>query len=136
MTGQSLPVRMVGSLTVVTLPGEIDLQNVSQIHVGLDELVGSGPATLVVDMTGTRYCDSAGIATLVRVAKAARAARVPLRVAVSEPVTRIMRLLGAERVIDVYPSLPAALGGDARHPAAGQPSGPAAGGPAPLDGEG
>ena len=136
MTEQNLPVRMVGSLAVVTLPEEIDLLNVLQIHQGLDELVGSGPAALVVDMTGTTYCDSAGIATLVRVAKAARAARVPLRVAVSEPVTRVMRLLGAERVIDVYPSLPAALGSGASQPAAGQPPAPAAGGLAPLDEEG
>ena len=108
MPEQSLPVRREGSLAVVTLPEEIDLLNVSGIHQGLDELIGTGPATLVVDMTGTRYCDSAGIATLVRIAKAARTARVPLRVAVSDPVARIMRLLGAERVIDVYPSLAAA----------------------------
>lgn len=133
MPEQSLPVRREGSLAVVTLPEEIDLLNVSQIHQGLEELIGSGPVTLVVDMTGTRYCDSAGIATLVRIAKAARAARVPLRVAVSEPVARIMRLLGAERVVDVYSSMGAALGGDTRHPAAGQPSGPAAGGPQPLE---
>ena len=113
MTEQILPVHTVGSLTVVTLPDEIDLLNVAQIQEGLDERVGSGSGSLVVDMTQTRYCDSAGIATLVRVAKAARAAEVPLRVAVSDPVTRIMRLLGAERVIDVYPSLAAALGEEA-----------------------
>ena len=113
MTEQSLPVRMVGSLAVVTLPDEIDLLNVDQIHQGLEELVGSGPGSLVVDMTQTRYCDSAGIATLVRVAKSAKSAQVPLRVAVSDPVTRIMRLLGAERVIDVDPSLAAALGEEA-----------------------
>ena len=113
MAEQSLPVRVVGGLAVITLPDEIDLLNVGQIQQELAELVGSRPGSLVVDMTQTRYCDSAGIATLVRVAKAARAAQVPLRIAVSDPVTRIMRLLGAERVIDVYPSLAAALGEEA-----------------------
>jgi anti-sigma B factor antagonist len=140
MTGQTLPVRMIGSLAVVTLPDEIDLLNVTHLHDGLEEMLGKAPGTLVVDMTRTRYCDSAGIAVLVRVAEAARARQVPLRVAVSDPVSRIMRLLGAERVIDVYPSLAAALGGEAQ-PAArdGQPPGPAqppaAGGPAPRDEE-
>ncbi len=136
MTEQGLPVRMIGSLAVITLPPEIDLLNVPQIHDGLADLVGSGPAAVVVDMTQTRYCDSAGIATLVRVAKAARSAQVPLRVAVSDPVMRIMHLLGAERVVDVYPSLAAALGGGARPPAAGQPSGSVGGGPASLDDQG
>ncbi len=110
MTEGRFPVRRAGPLAVVTLPEEIDLLNVPDLQRELTALVQQAPGTVVVDMTKTRYCDSSGVATLVRVSKAAAVGEVLIRLAVSDPVLRIIRLLGAEQVLDVHTTLAAALG--------------------------
>lgn len=112
MTDGELPVRRIGTVVIAAMPEEIDLANVAALAERLAAVVLEGPTALVVDMSATRYCDSAGVATLVRTSKAAAAAGVQVRVAASRPVLRIMRLLGADQVIDTHPSLAAALGGE------------------------
>lgn len=110
MTAGELPVRRIGTLVVAELPEEIDLLNVAGIQQQLTALLRERPSAMIADMTQTRYCDSAGVATLVRLSKAAAAEQITVRVAASAPVLRIMRLLGADRVIETHPSLAAALG--------------------------
>ena len=60
--------------------------------------------------TRTTFCDSASVAALVRAAQQASSAGIRLRLAGSGPVLRVLRLLEADRIIDVHPSLTAALG--------------------------
>lgn len=114
----TFPVHRVGTLAVIAVAGEVDLLNGPVLQQELTALTQSRPSAIVVDMTQTGYCDSAGVATLVRTSKAAAAVQLPVRVAASAPVLRIMRLLGADRVVEVYPSLAEALGGEAPPPAA------------------
>ena len=76
----------------------------------LDSALVREPVVLVVDMTGTRFCDSAAAAVLVRAAKSAARAGVSLRVAVTSPVVRrAFELLRLGQVVDLYPDLEAAL---------------------------
>jgi anti-sigma B factor antagonist len=122
MTEPSLPVRWVGSVAVAVAPAEVDLTNAGEILEGLLALVADGPSMLVVDMTQTTFCDSAGAATLIQAHRTAAVAQVPLRLAASEAVTRILALLGLDRLMDIQPSMDG-LGG-----AEPPPPGTAAGG--------
>jgi len=57
--------------TVVDLEGGIDLQNSHGLRATLFEKL-SGTSRLALNMTGIRYVDSSGIATLIEVLKKAR----------------------------------------------------------------
>ncbi len=116
MSGQGLTVRTQGSLAVAGLPADVDVVSLEHIREGLASLIASRPGAIVVDMTATRFCDSAGVAALVRLSKQAAAAQVPWRVAVSGAVLRVMQLLGADQVMEVHPSLAAALGDERQQP--------------------
>jgi anti-anti-sigma factor len=68
-----------------------------------------GARALIVEMTGTTFCDSAGITALVRAARRATATGATLRLAVAAPpVLRVLNLVGIDRLIDIYPSADAA----------------------------
>ena len=95
---------------VVTLPVEIDIANADQIREDLLSILNRGAATLVVDMGGTTFCDSAGMNALVRAFKRASANSAGMRLVVSTPgVRRVLAITGVDRLIDVYPTAAAAL---------------------------
>jgi anti-anti-sigma factor len=97
-------------LAVVTLPGELDLSNSGELRETLNAVIDAGPGTVVVDMTRTTFCDSASIALLVRGSQKASSHQVRLRVAASDVVLRLLRLLEADRLIEVSATLAQALG--------------------------
>ena len=68
----NVSVRIVDSAnTVVDLEGAIDLQNSRGLRTTLFERLGA-TSRLALNMSGIRYIDSSGIATLVEVLKQAR----------------------------------------------------------------
>ena len=94
----------------ITLPAEVGITNADQIQAELLRAIDDGPQLLIVDMTGTSYCAAAGIHVLVRAGGRAADAGIGLRIAAGAPtVRRILQLTGADRLIDVYPGLDAAL---------------------------
>lgn len=104
---------------VVTLPAEIDLTLADDVREALLSVLNQGAAGLVVDMTATTFCDSAGITALVRAFRRATANGAAMRVAASaQPVLRVFSLVGIDRLIDVHPSVDAA-----RASLPGQPDG-------------
>lgn len=112
MTVQSYPVRWTGQHAVVTLPDEIDVNNAAQAGAALDQALTAGAKVIVADMTATVFCSSDGIRALNGACRAARDAGAQLRLAAPGPaVRRVLELTGLDRLIDVYPSLDAALTG-------------------------
>ena len=110
MPETSFPVQVIDDAVVVTAPGEIDLANAGALRAALAEAAGPGPALVVVDMSQTRFCDSAGLNVLVAADRLARARGGEVRLVITgEPVARIVALTGVDRVIPVYPSLEEAL---------------------------
>jgi len=100
----------VGRVAIVTLPAEIDLSNAELVRQDLLSVVAQGATRVIADMTATAFCDSAGIAALVRVVQQATAHGSGLRLAASTPaVTRVLALTGVDRLIAVYPSVAAAM---------------------------
>ena len=73
MPEASFPVEVVSGVPVVTAPEEIDVTNAARLRAVLLEATAPGHATLVVDMSQTQFCDSAGLNVLVRAHQRAEA---------------------------------------------------------------
>jgi len=97
-------------LAVVTLPGEIDASNDGQVQDTLTRALNDGAAVLVADAGGTTYCGCSGVTALLLAHHRAAAAGAQLRVVVgSSPMRRILELTAADQVLNIYPTLAAAL---------------------------
>jgi anti-sigma B factor antagonist len=107
---ETSPVAWLGKAAVITLPAEIDIANADQVREDLLLTLNRGAATLVVDMGGTTFCDSAGVNALVRAFKRATASGAQMRLVVSAPIVkRVLSITGVDQLIDVYPTVAASL---------------------------
>jgi anti-anti-sigma factor len=94
----------------VTLPAEVDVSNAEQIRRDLAVVVAQDASLVIADMSTTTFCDSAGVTALVRAVRQANASGAGLRLAASAPaVTRVLGITGVDRLIDIYPSVAAAM---------------------------
>jgi anti-anti-sigma factor len=131
----SFPVEVIEGVPVVTAPEEIDITNADGLQAALlkavllepaqrepaqretaqretaqRETAEPGRALVVVDMSRTRFCDSAGLNALVTADRRARADGGEIRLAaVGEAVARVVALTGVDRVVAVYATLEDAL---------------------------
>jgi anti-sigma B factor antagonist len=105
------PIEMVNGVPVVAAPEEIDASNADRLRAVLLEAACRGHDTFVVDMTGTRFCASAGLGVLVRAHNRALAEGGELRLVVpaSALVLRMFAYSGLDQVIPNFPSLYEAL---------------------------
>ncbi len=106
----SCPVELISGVPVVTAPEEIDITNAPKLRSALIEAAEHGPGALVVDMTGTQFCDSSGLHTLLAAHKRAKAESGELVVVISATnVLRIFAITGIDRMIPNFTSLDEAL---------------------------
>jgi anti-sigma B factor antagonist len=104
------PVEMISGVPVVAAPAEIDMTNADGLRTALGQAAGNGPGMLVVDLTRTRFCDSAGMHALVDAHKRARAEGGQVLLAVSgAAVPRILEITGIDRVLPRFDSVAEAL---------------------------
>jgi anti-anti-sigma factor len=104
------PVRWSGGTAVVGLPAEVDLTIADAAREALLAALNKGAALLVVDLTTTTFCDSAGITAIVRASRRASASNASIRIAAAAPaVLRVFSLVGIDRLIEVYPTVDDAL---------------------------
>ena len=112
------PVEMVSGVPVVSAPEEIDITNADVLQTALLESAAHGPGTFVVDLTRTRFCDTAGLHALVSARKRAQAEGAEvLLVMPGAAVLRIFAVTGLDQVFPSFTSLEEAL---ARVPGAGE----------------
>ena len=111
MPATGYPVQMADGVPVITAPAEIDITTSGELQAVLSDWRTRGHATVVVDMTGTQFCDSAGLTELVQAHRQAIAEGGGLRliIAADQPVLRIFTLIGVDRVIPRFASLAEAL---------------------------
>ncbi len=102
---------MINGVAVVSAPAEIDIVNAEQLRIVLRDAGRLGHAAVVVDMTGTRFCDSEGFSVLVGAHKWALAEGGGLRLVIpaGSPVLRVFRVIGLGRFIPRFGSLEQAL---------------------------
>ena len=130
----SFPVAVTGGVPVVIAPEEIDITNAAGLRAALLQAAAAGNRTLVVDMSRTQFCDSAGLHVLVRAQKRAQADGGELRVVIGgAAVLRIFAVTGIDRLIPSFPSLAQALARPAVPDSPGLP-GALAAAPAPPTG--
>jgi anti-sigma B factor antagonist len=104
------PVEMVRGTPVVVAPEEIDITNAPKLRAALLDAASRGCRTVVVDMSRTRFCDTAGLHALVGAHRRAEAegSRVLLVIA-ANAVLRILAITGIDQVLAHFPSLDDAL---------------------------
>jgi anti-anti-sigma factor len=109
MPDPSFPVELMTGLPVVVAPEEIDISNAGGLRAALLEAARSG-RTVVVDLSQTEFCDSAGLNVLVRAYQRAEADGGDLRLVITRaPVLRLLSVTGLRQVIPYYDSLEQAL---------------------------
>jgi anti-sigma B factor antagonist len=115
MPDARFPVEMVSGVPVVVAPEEIDITNADGFRAALLEAAAHGPGRLVVDMSRTQFCDTAGIHALVAAHKRAEAGRGEVRLVITgAAVLRIFAITGLDSVIPHFASLEDALAATAR----------------------
>jgi anti-sigma B factor antagonist len=89
---------------VITVTGEIDLSNAASVRDAIGEVLPDLPE-VCVDLTGTEYLDSAGIAMLFLLAERLSYNRQELLLVVppDAPIRAMIRLTKLDQVIRVTP---------------------------------
>lgn len=110
MKSGHLPVNWHGQLAVITMPEEIDMSNGAEVQAGLLDALGEQPRVLVVDMTQTTFCDSAGVLAIMLSHRQATAQDTDFRLVISSPgVHRVFSIIGAGEIVQIHPDLASAL---------------------------
>ena len=96
---------------VARLDGEIDASNVHDIGDRLRSMITNRSFSLIIDLSGIAYVDSAGINLMFSLAEEMRGRQQRLAIVVGDgsPIARMMALTGLDRAVAVHASLPAAL---------------------------
>jgi anti-sigma B factor antagonist len=104
-------VETVRGVPVVTAPEEIDITNADGLRAALLEADALRHGMLIVDMSRTQFCDTAGLHALVGAHKRARAEGGQVRLVIGgAAVVRILAITGLDSVIPYFTSLEEALG--------------------------
>jgi anti-sigma B factor antagonist len=91
---------------VVSAPAEVDITNVNGLLQAMQSCTDPEHTTLVVDMSETTFCDSAGVSELVQAHKRAEAAGGEVRLVISgASVMRLLAIIGVDRVMPIFTSL-------------------------------
>ena len=110
MLDSHFPVRREAGVTVVAAPEEIDVTKAGLLRTALLTACSNGDRTVVVDLSGTHFCDSAGLNVLVRAHQQSEAQGCEVRLVMSEPdILRIFMVTGIDQVIPIFPSLAEAV---------------------------
>lgn len=106
--------RWLGQVAVVAVPVEVDISNADKVRDDLLSVLQECPAALVADMSGTSFCDSAAVNSLVRVYQQALTAGAAVRLVVTtSAVQRVLAITGVDHLIDTFPTVEAAVAASA-----------------------
>ncbi|GAA4615307.1 hypothetical protein GCM10023195_67420 [Actinoallomurus liliacearum] len=107
-----LKVEQVSGVTIVHFPQEVDAVNAAAIRERVLRLLNNGVTEMLLDLTGTRFLDSAGVHIIVRAHGRSTALRVPLSAAIPEEgtVRRVFELTGLSRLVPTTIGLPRSAG--------------------------
>jgi len=96
--------RQQGNSTLVDVQGDIDLYNSPEVRkIILEELKEKKVARLIVNLTGVRYIDSSGVASLVEGLKVSRTMSSRFMLYGLSPAAReVLELSRLIRVFEVY----------------------------------
>lgn len=96
--------------TIATLSGNLDVATAPALRERLTALLHPGIGRLVLDLSEVKFCDAAGLAVLIGTQR--RATREGITVHLAAPhrqVTKVLRVTGLDRALNIHPTLAAAL---------------------------
>ena len=79
MAAEDDKIRRAGQHAVVTMPTEIDVTNADEIRQTLLAAASHDAPVLIIDMSGTTFCDSAGVQAIIAAHKQAEKTGTQLR---------------------------------------------------------
>lgn len=98
---------------VVRFPDEFDISNAGEFAKRLRAAIAPRGGAVVADLTTTEFCDSSGVRIIVLARDWAIADKVELRLAVPPgPALVVIKLVGVDQLLPIYPSLDKALAGE------------------------
>lgn len=98
--------RLGSSAYAVAVTGELDLPSAGQVETRLAELIEGDAETIVVDLMGVSFIDSAGLGVLLSATKALRSTGGELVLAADDRrILRLLEITGLNRVMRVEPTL-------------------------------
>ncbi|MGH3254785.1 MAG: STAS domain-containing protein [Streptosporangiaceae bacterium] len=102
---------VINGVPVVSAPADVDVITGEKLRTVLLEAAAHGHATVVVDLTGTRICDSFGLQVLATAHRQAldKGGEVRLVIPAESPVDRILVLTGLDGFFPCFTSLDRAL---------------------------
>jgi anti-sigma B factor antagonist len=91
-----------GTTTTVRMSGEMDFSNAGIVAEAIGGIELDGHLSVVLDLTGLRFCDAAGVSAVLTAQRRVTASggRLSIRAASGEP-RRIFLLTGVDRVLDI-----------------------------------
>ena len=102
----------LGAATLVTVRGEVTFANAGELTRSLDAALAAGSDRLIVDISGVPFMDSSGISAILTAGlQAGREGRTVAVVHAGDEPPGIFRFKGVERLLRLYPSREAAVGG-------------------------
>ncbi|MGC4985881.1 STAS domain-containing protein [Streptomyces sp. DT193] len=105
----SITQTVTAGIRVLSLTGEVDADNVDTLRQALRMEEDSGPLT-VLDLGAVTFMDSSAISVLAGAHRDAEAAGGWIRMAaLTQPVQRVVEIVGLDTVIACYPTLAQAL---------------------------
>jgi anti-anti-sigma factor len=106
-----LNIEQIDGVPVAHVKEDIDAANAAAVQQHLDEALGPDALSLIVDLSDTRYIDSAGLDMLLRLSDRLdhRRAKLILIIPDTSQLKRLAMLVGLPEAITIHPSLPPAL---------------------------
>jgi anti-anti-sigma factor len=106
-----LEIEQIDGVPIAHVQEDIDAANAAATHQQLDDALGPDALCLVVDLSATRYVDSAGIDMLLRLSDRLdrRRAKLILVIPDGSHLKRLATIVGLPEAIAVQPSLTNAL---------------------------
>ncbi len=110
MTSAGLAVSWTGRHAVVRMPAEIDMASSAEVNALLASVTGESPDVITADLTGTRFCDSAGVRVIAQAWERTAASGAELRLVIAgSPVAGVLQATGLDQVMPVYPDVQQSL---------------------------
>jgi anti-sigma B factor antagonist len=110
-TSADVAVERRGASVVAHLNGEVDMTNAAYVGDELRSSVPNDAAALVVDLSETRYIDSAAIGLLFELARRLGRRRQALRLVVpdSSPLVRVLEITEIHTTADMHNTVESAV---------------------------
>jgi stage II sporulation protein AA (anti-sigma F factor antagonist) len=108
MTGPLATVRATadGTVTTITVAGEIDLANADQVERQIADCISNQATAATLDLTDVQYVDSVGIRMLFKLTMRLRTAQIEFHLVapIGSPARRVLEVSGLTSLVDVDPT--------------------------------